>query len=341
MTSPRFSGSSLHLPHSNPEPAGRAGQTRPRGSILRRAVGGAAAFAAIACLTLAGCLKHADDVPAQARPAQLPHYNHVVVVIEENHTADSIMSPGSPAPEMRALAAGGASFTQSYAVVHPSQPNYLALFSGSLQGVTDDSLPKGLPFTAPNLGASLLAHGYTFCAYSDSLPSPGFEGEQFTTHPGINEYLRKHCPWVNWQVASPGKNQLPASVNQPFAGHFPTKPDGDFDSLPTVAFVIPDEQHDMHDGSIAASDTWLHENLGAYAEWAKTHNSLLIVTWDEDDAMTPVNRIPTFFYGAHIKPGLYREHITHYSVLRTIEDIFSLPPVGESAEVPPITNVFD
>ena len=44
-------------------------------------------------------------------------------------------------------------FTASYAVTHPSEPNYLALFSGSTQGVTDDSCPQ--TFSTENLGHEL------------------------------------------------------------------------------------------------------------------------------------------------------------------------------------------
>jgi hypothetical protein len=56
-----------------------------------------------------------------------------------------------------------------------------------------------------------------------------------------------------------------------------------FAALPTVSWVIPNLLDDMHDGTIAQGDTWLKNNMDAYAQWARTHNSLLIVTWDEDD----------------------------------------------------------
>ena len=95
----------------------------------------------------------------------------------------------------------------------------------------------------------------------------------------------------------------------------------------------------MHDGSIAQADAWLREHLAGYAAWAKTHNSLLVVTWDEDND-TPRNRIPTIFYGAHVVPGRYDELINHYRVLRTIEDIYGLAPAGQSAAYNPIEDVF-
>ena len=69
------------------------------------------------------------------------------------------------------------------------------------------------------------------------------------------------------------------------------------------------------------------------------HNSLLIVTWDEDDGST-TNQIPTFFVGPMVKAGQYSESINHYSVLRTLEAMYSLPYADESANVPAINNIW-
>ncbi|HWA86071.1 MAG TPA: alkaline phosphatase family protein [Opitutus sp.] len=275
----------------------------------------------------------------RAPAATLPRYDHVVVVIEENHAFHEILGPDSPAPYLRFLAAGGVALAQYFAVTHPSQPNYLALFAGSTHGVTTDFLPAGTPFTTPNLGAALLAKGFTFGGFSQSLPQIGYSGGAFTTAPGQHQYERKHSPWVNWQSVRPGPNQLPTTTNLPFENTFPTRPDADFTVLPTVAFVIPDERFDMHDGSIAAADEWLRAHFSAYATWARSHNSLLIVTFDEDDG-SEGNCIPTLFYGAHLRAGVYREKTGHYGLLRTLEDMYGLEPAGASASAAAITDVF-
>lgn len=55
-----------------------------------------------------------------------------------------------------------------------------------------------------------------------------------------------------------------------------------YDQLPTVSIVAPNEQHDADRSSVAAADAWLRKNIKHYADWARTHNSLLVVTWDED-----------------------------------------------------------
>jgi len=162
-----------------------------------------------------------------------PTPDHVVIVIEENHSFDQVMGSAS-APYLNSLAQSGMSFTNFYGITHPSQPNYLQFFSGSNQGVTSNSTPAG-PFTTPNLGAALIAAGHSFGGYSQSMPSVGFNGDSYTSVPGQTQYMRKHNPWVNWQSASPAANQLPTSVNMPFTS-FPS----DYSTLPKVSIVVPD-----------------------------------------------------------------------------------------------------
>jgi hypothetical protein len=259
---------------------------------------------------------------------------HVVIVMEENHGYAQIIGSSS-APYINSLASSGALFTQSFAITHPSQPNYLAFFSGSTQGTTNDNVYPHSQFTGPNLAAKLLARGLTFGGYSETEPSVGYDGASSGTAPST--YQRKHNPWVNWQDATVPlpANKLPASVNMPFAGYFPS----DFSTLPTLSFVIPNQLHDMHDGTVAQGDTWLQQNLSAYATWCQTHNSLLIVTFDEDDS-SGTNQIATIFYGPMVATGQYTENITHYRVLRTIEDMFGLPHTDNTVGLTPITDVW-
>jgi acid phosphatase len=126
----------------------------------------------------------------------------------------------------------------------------------------------------------------------------------------------------------------PASDHQPFTS-FPTN----FAKLPTVAWVIPNLDDDMHDGSIQQADSWLQTHLMAYATWAKNNDSLLIVQWDEDEG-TNTNHIATIFVGAMVKPGKYSETINHYNILRTIEDMYGLAHLGSSAGAKAITDVW-
>jgi acid phosphatase len=262
----------------------------------------------IACLAL---------VPCQAAAAPLPRPDHIVIVIEENHGYRQII--GNPdAPYINALAERGMLFTQSYGVTHPSQPNYLALFSGATQGVAGDECP--LQLSGDNLASALAAKKLRFAAYSESQPMAGYLG---CAHGG---YRRKHNPAANWKGLE--------STLLPFSA-FPQ----DFAKLPTVALVVPDQYNDMHDGSVAEGDAWLKKNIDAYAQWAQTHNSLLIVTWDEDDGNED-NRVATIMVGPMVKRGNSPQRINHYSVLRTIEEMYGLAFVNESAQAKPIGGVW-
>src|SRR5204863_497743 len=193
--------------------------------------------------------------------------DHVVIVIEENLPTREL------APELaylNSLLHQGANFTNSDGIDHPSQPNYLALFSGDPQ-VTG----------------------------SDAKRNPD----------GSN-------PIVNGHKSDPA----PAAINYG-----------------------------------KAMDDWLRQHIEPYRRWALSHNSLLIITWDEDDdAYTPVkdaagatvarryiNLIPTIMVGAGVVPGDYSQHIDHYVVLRPIEDFYGLAPLArhDTAATPIIDAV--
>lgn len=249
--------------------------------------------------------------------ATLPVPSHVVIVLEENRSFSEIIG-SSNAPYLNALANTGAVFTSSFAITHPSEPNYQALFSGSTQGLTDDSCPH--TFSPPDLGGALIQAGFSFGGYAESLPSVG------STVCTSGEYARKHAPWVNFPDVS-------SSANMPFTS-FPTT---NFNALPTVSFVIPNLLDDMHDGTIQQADNWLQQHIDSYVQWAKANNSLLIVTWDEDDS-SQANQIPTLFVGPMVRPGQYAEQINHYNVLRTLEDMYGLPAANNSANASAITD---
>jgi hypothetical protein len=236
----------------------------------------------------------------------------------ENHSYSDVIGNAS-APFINSLGDSGALFTQSFALTHPSQPNYMALFSGSTQGIGSDTCPNTIG--GSSLGGQLLTSGQTFAGYSESLPQMGFSGCT------SGSYARKHAPWVNF-------TSLPASTNQPFSA-FPSS----YDALPTVSFVIPNLENDMHDGTVAQGDQWLRHNLSGYVQWARTHESLLIVTWDEDDR-SESNQIPTIISGAHVRTGRYNEAVNHYRVLRTIEALEGLPALGAAANTQPVSSVW-
>jgi len=267
-----------------------------------------------------------DDGAARRPDAldTLPRPDHVVIVIEENKAYQQIM--GSPAaPYINRLAREGALFTQSFAVTHPSQPNYLALFAGATLGIDDDRCLASL--RGENLASELQRRGLSYATYSESLPAAGFTGCR------MGHYARKHNPAVNWQDVN-----LTPDVNQPFSA-FPL----DYSKLPTVSIVVPNQLNDMHDGApleaIRRGNDWLDNHLDAYVRWAARHNSLLILTWDEDDGSSD-NHIVTLFVGPMVKRGAYSARIDHYTVLRTIIDMYDLQPLGATTRKTAIHHIW-
>lgn len=278
----------------------------------------------VLCLFIGSCRKTTETTPFTTKPT-IPLYDYVVVLILENRAYEKIIN--SPeAPYINSLVGIGASFTESYAIEHPSQPNYLDLYSGSNQGFTNNVFPV-TRFKTSNLGYQLITKGRSFKTYSENLPSVGWDGES------SNDYVHKHNPAANWMGTD--INQIPAETNQPFTA-FPL----DFNQLPTLSFVIPSLQNDMHDGPILTGDTWVKNNLGGYIKWAQTHNSLLILTFDEDDGSAN-NHIVTIFSGQHIQHGNYGTKINHFTILRTLEDMYTLSYAGQASSAIPITNCWN
>jgi len=273
-------------------------------------------------------------------PVSPPHFDHIVVVLEENKSYEQVI--GNPAAPYinQVLRAEGANLTRMYAEEHESEGNYFWLFSGSNQGVGFiDVIPawwnnRTYPFRTSNLAQQLIEKGLTFRGYAEGLPGAG------STVGKAGRYARKHVPWVSFanipQGSEPG-----TSTNLPFAD-FPS----DFSRLPTVAFVVPDLSNDMHDPAgqtdvaVKNGDDWLRKYIDPYYQWAKKNNSLLIVTFDESDNpgdqigytdpgspdVARRNRIPTIIAGARVRHGDYAEGkgVTHVNILRTIEAVYGL-----------------
>lgn len=283
--------------------------------------------------------------------AQVPvRCAHVVFVLEENYSYSEIIggSYSSYAPTINALskASTTVNFTQDFAITHPSEPNYLELFSGSNQGVTvDESGPDAVaPFNDCNLGSSLIAAKFTFIGYSESQPSTGwFSGDKST-------YYTKHCPWINWMNGDNGAiatmDSIPVKSDLPFAPVGTYFPDSNhYSTLPTVSWVIPDIDDDMHDPStpstaISNGDSWLKKNIMPLVRWAEKpiNNTLVIIVWDEDDECTGcTNNIPLLFCSGMVSGQNCSFKMNHYNLLKTIEDMYSLPACGSSsglADVP-------
>ena len=232
---------------------------------------------------------------------------HIVVVIDENESYQNVIG-STYAPFVNSLTSEGTLFSNYFAISHPSQPNYLAIYSGSTQGVTDDS-SYTFP-TTPSLGGELQQAGYSFAGYVESGNTASY-----------------HEPW---QFFGDSQND---GVD---FSQFPTN--GNFSQLPTVSFVIPNLNDDMTTDTglptaqtVAQGDQWLSANLSAYITWAQSNNSLFILAFDEDDG-SGNNRVPMLVVGQGVAAGAVNgASLNHYSLLATIESFYGLNELGNSA----------
>lgn len=278
-----------------------------------------------------------------------PAPSHVVIVMEEDRGAGAIGDTANM-PYFNQLAATGLVFNNSHGLNTTAQEgemNYLALYSGSTQGVTDNG--NHGTFSGANLAQSLASAGLTFSGYSESLPYAGDTTDSYAASPTNaaydDLYVRAYNPMA--QFTNVGAGLTNASVNKTFAS-FPTSAAG-FAALPAVSIVVPNTLHNTHGSNDTSpyatdptqynflrqsADTWLKANLDAYVQWAKQNNSLLIVTDDEADRAhnfaagfaTIINGSTNLFV-----PGSDSQYVTPYNILRTVESMYGLPLLGNSS----------
>ena len=262
--------------------------------------------------------------PSAAAPAAVgPHASHVTVVVMENRDYNLIAGNSSAPYFNKTLVPQGVLLRNSHAVSHPSEPNYVALFSGSTHGLTGDNCPISFG-KAANIASVLISKGKTFTALSESMPSNGFAG----CYSPNGLYARKHNPWNDF-------TNVPAADNLVYHG-FPTT------KVSSFVWITPNLCNDMHDCSTQTGDTWLSKNLPPIIAWNKANDGLLIVTWDEADPdNSGTNHIATVVVGPMIHPGVVdNQNVNHYGILRTIETIFGLPCIANDCKAAVLTGIW-
>ena len=243
--------------------------------------------------------------------------SHIVLVSLENEDYSTIVGNTADAPFLNQLISEGMLFTNYDGLTHPSQANYIALFSGSTQGVTNNGAIPQFPASVPTLASALAAKGLTFGGYAETTADP------------------ERQPWIHFANSAADAHNMSA---------FPQTAAG-FANLPTVSFVTPNDADNMtptsdNGGGVPAGDAWVQANLGAYAAWAQANNSLLIITFDENNtnpAVTYPDHIATIVVGAGVPAGVTNSsQADTYSLLNTIQSLYGLTPVGVSAGAPPL-----
>ncbi len=269
-------------------------------------------------------LRHGDltslSVPPSGSLRPVPALTHAYVIVLENKSYEGIV--GSPDAPYLASLISKYGLAQSYqGVAHPSQPNYIALVSGSTNGVTDDE-PHDVD--APTLFDQLEQAGRTWRVFAENVPGGCFTGASATGgRDGTGTYARKHEPAISFSSIS-GTPSRCANI-QDLTSFDPAAAD--------VEFIIPNECHDMHDCSTAVGDAWLKQFVPTILDSAafKTGGALFITFDESSDADKASNHVATIVASPLVQAGS-RSAVphTHFSLLRTLEDAWHLGCLADS-----------
>jgi phosphatidylinositol-3-phosphatase len=257
--------------------------------------------------------------------APVPAFAHVVVIVFENKESPSVFG-NRAAPTFNSYGRRYAKLTRYFGVTHPSLPNYLALVSGSTQGITTNC--TDCVVDAESLADTVEASGRTWKTYAEGLPAPGFLG------PFNGRYAKKHNPFAYFRgiADDPARRARLLPLSR-------LAPDVRAGTLPSFSLVVPDLCHSMHDCSVGVGDAWLRSQIGKFM---KLPNTVVFVVFDEGkSSISGGGHTAALALGRAVRPGSRFTKVTsHYGILRTIEQAWGLPLLGRSARVPPITGIW-
>jgi hypothetical protein len=309
----------------------------------------AASAGAAAVIVLAACGAAGDAKPSAAagsKPGPTVKYHgsdatpsavsdpgsHVFVIVLENREFGQVIGNRS-APFFNRLARGGALATRYFAISHPSLPNYLALIGGATFHIGSDCTDCSAQ--GSNLASQLQRAGVSWRAYMEGMPKPCYRGA------ASGSYAKKHDPFMYF----PSIRNDPASCSKIVPG---SELDADLGTgrLAAFSWITPDLCHDGHDCSTGAMDRYLAGLVPRLLSSLGPHG-FLVVTFDEGlsergcCAGAHGGRIATVFAGPDVRrhARLSREY-DHYSLLRTLQDAFSLPPLRHSRRAAGIRAAF-
>jgi hypothetical protein len=263
----------------------------------------------------------------------------VVLVVLENGDPDN----ASRQPFMKYLAQTGMVLTSYYAVAHPSQPNYVAMISGSTAGAMTDSAVR-LPSTRKHLGNILPAGAWR--VYAENYPALPGRCNLIKQGGGSDfQYVRRHVPFLSFADVQDGKCMGIVRLNTATDDVGALKADIDNQRLPAFSMIIPNLEHDGHEPSNATNaSAWLMTNLKPLLENRKfTDGLVLILTYDEDDSARQANgnRVFTVLWGDHVKVGTSRDVYDHEDLLATICALLGVvPPPFDEKGVRPIGGIW-
>lgn len=282
---------------------------------------------AVALVVAAGCGSGAHG--SSARGAIVPRgpaarRSHVVVVVMENKEESQVIG-ARDAPFLTRLARRYGLARNSFGVTHPSLPNYIALISGSTQGITSDC--TDCRADAPNLADQLERAHLSWRAYLEGLPAP------CARPASAGRYAKKHDPFAYDDAIAARRSRCRRRVPlSRLAG------DVRRGRLPAFAFIAPDLCDDTHDCSVGTGDRFLARLVPGLLPALGPHG-FLVVTYDEGASDAGCcggshgGRIATVVAGRDVRRGaVMARPVDHYGVLASIEDAFGLRHLGAARD---------
>jgi phosphatidylinositol-3-phosphatase len=248
----------------------------------------------------------------------------------ENKEYGDIIGQAS-APFISSLTAQYGLATTYLGVAHPSQPNYIALFSGSTQGVSNDSVHN---LSVQNLFDQVEAAGKTWRVFAENVPAGCFSGETARNGAdGSGVYARKHNPAISFTDISRSAARCANITN--FAHFDPAAAD--------LEVVIPNLCHAMHDCSVSTGDAFLKgfvPRITSSQAWQ--NGGVIFLLWEEGTTnQGGGGRVPLIVISKRVAPG-FRSDVTHdhYSLLRTIEDAWGMNCLNHSCKANNLSEFF-
>ncbi len=307
-------------------------ETLLRPSLLVLALALALTLLATACVGARGPVSTGggpvpDAAPSTAAATTTDNRARIIVVVEENKNADEILGSGR-APFIEELAREGVVLGSYYGVAHPSLPNYLALLGGDTFGISTDC--TDCTVDAVNLVDQLEQADVSWKGYFQGLP------DRCATDDRVGDYVIRHNPFMYYDGVRENHGRCVNVV--PFDE---LRQDLADNVLPRFSLVVPDLQHDMHDGSIAEGDRWLrdlYEMVRSSPAWQA--DVRLVVTFDEGTGdegccggLATGGHILTIVAGSRVPGGVHDDTAySHYSLLRSVEEAFGLPLLRHAAD---------
>jgi hypothetical protein len=271
------------------------------------------------------------------------HFERVLIIVLENQDYSSAMKNEFLAK----LAAKGTSFTNFKNLYHPSYPNYIAMIAGTSFGLHSDR-QINLPDDAQH---RTIADLLDWKNYAENYPT----GVQPYLEDDEGEYARKHVPFLSFDKIQREsyRNVVSVDTKDPHNAFVTAiemfRKDPKKFPLPRYMFYTPNLDNDGHDPfyypgrGLQKASRWLETFFRTWfpLDQKDMNGTLVIVTFDESEGNEKNGRIYTVFLGDMVKNQTVDKEYDHYSVLKTIEDNFGLPPLNSGdANAAPITEAW-